>query len=178
MPLPPSRPVELMTHNDRAPTPGPAHRDTIAATTTGDIGRANLPAAITQGLTQPSGVPSPHLLSYAASVPLRPSVPLPVARPQFVAARLDRSNFRSLTAATPASSNTSRSGLGSSVSALRPAARADLGTLTTADSAGSASRFNSRATDLSTDRFSGAAVRPLERVSTAILHKSATTTTE
>ena len=86
-----------MTHNDRATTPGAAHRDAIAALTTGDIGRANLPAAITQGLAQPGGVPSPHLLSYAASVPLRPSVPLPVARPQFVAARLDRSNFRSLT---------------------------------------------------------------------------------
>ena len=178
MPLPPSRPVELMTHNDRAPTPGAAHRDAIAALTTGDIGRANLPAAITQGLAQPGGIPSPHLLSYAASIPMRASVPVPVARPQFVAARLDRSNFRSLTAATPASSNTSRSGLGSSVSALRPAARADLGALTTADSAGSASRFNSRATDLSTDRFSGAAVRPLERVSTATLHKPATTTTE
>ena len=178
MPLPPSRPVGLTVPNDRAPTPGAAHHDVIAALTTGDIGRANLPAAITQGLAPSSGIASSHLLSYAASLPLRPSVPLPVARPQFVAARLDRSNFRSLTAATPASRNMSRSGLGSSVSALRPAARADLGTLTAADSAGSASRFTSRATDLSTERFSGTAVRPLERVSTAPLHKAAATTTE
>ena len=178
MPLPPSRPVELTTRNDRAPTPGAAHRDAIAALTTADIGRANLPAAITQGLAQPNGVSAQHLLSYAAGLPFRPSVPLPVARPQLVAARLDRSNFRSLTAATPASRNTSRSGLGSSVSALRPAARADLATLTTTDPVGSASRFNSRATDLSTDRFSGAAVRPAERVSTATLHRATAPTTE
>ena len=66
---------------------------------------------------------------------------------QFVAARLDRSNFRSLTASGPAARAVVHSGLGSAVSALRPAAQAALGTMTgTASPA--AQGFGSSATEL------------------------------
>ena len=146
----------------------------------GDPGHTGLPSAITQGAGQAG--PVPHVLSYAAPVapdPGRRSASAPVARPQLVAARLDRSNFRTLTAATPASRNPSRSGLGSSVSALRPAARTDLGSMSTAGPSGPMSHgFGNRATDLSSDRFSGTAIAPLERVTTAVLRKPHATTTE
>ena len=105
-------------------------------------------------------------------------MPLPVARPQLVAARLDsRWTTSNLTGAIPAERQVPRAGMGSAVAALRPAAQASVGTMS-ADT-GSVPRrgFGTRATDLPTDRFSGSATTTQERVSTATLHKHSAATT-
>ena len=167
VPLPPNRPDEFALRTDHAPTPH------VAVAALPASARAGLPAAITGDGT----AAVPRVLAFAAPalgavVRAAPAaVPLPMSRPQFVAARLDRSNFRSLTGAGFGKSP-GRTGLGSSVSALRPAARASLGTMAAEASAGSARNFGPRATDLTSDRFSGAAVKPAERVSTAVLRKA------
>ncbi len=169
-PVPPARPGDAPSNgrSDHAPLPGPFR----SASAVPPSARAGLPAAITQGLGQPT---SPRVLAFAP--PVAPAVPLPVERPPLVAARLDRSNFRSLTGATPADHLPVRPGVGSALAALRPAAQASAASL--AGDSGSAPRrgFGAKATDLSTGSFSGAAVAPQERVSTATLHKRATTST-
>ncbi len=186
MPLPPRRPTELAAlgpaapvppmrpedaaRSDHAPTPG-SPRSTAALS---PLARAALPSAITQGFGQ---APPPRVLAFAPPAAPGPAVPLPVARPQLVAARLDRSNFRNLTGAIPAERQVPRAGMGSAVAALRPAAQASVGTMS-ADT-GSVPRrgFGTRATDLPTDRFSGSATTTQERVSTATLHKHSAATT-
>ncbi len=184
VPLPPRRPVEVAAvgpsapvplarpgdaaagRNDHAPAPPGAAR-TVAASASS--ARSGLPAAITQGLGQPA--PSPHVLAFAPSAGPAPAVPLPVARPPLVAARLDRSNYRSLTGAIPADHLPIRAGVGSAVAALRPAAQASAASLAGDSGTGARRGFGARATDLSTSSFSGSAVTSQERVSTATLHK-------
>jgi uncharacterized protein YcbK (DUF882 family) len=174
LPLPPNRPTETAAHTDHAP--GAPH-DAIAMLAAAAVaGRPALPAVITQGFGQGTGSAPAHILSYAAPSTRPAVVPLPVARPQLVAARLDRSNFRSLTAATPAERSPGHGGLGSSMSALRPAVQTSLGTLGGAAASSQSQGFHVRATDLSTDRFSGTAARPMDRISTAILRKPRPTT--
>ncbi len=163
-PVPPSRPGDV-ARSDHAPTPE-AIRGLAAGSA---VARAGLPAAITQGFGQPPA--PPRVLAFAPSAAALPTVPLPVARPQLVAARLDRSNFRSLTGATPADRQVPRAGMGSAVSALRPAAQASAGSLAGDGTSVPRRGFGARATDLPTDRFSGVAVTSGERVSTATLHK-------
>ena len=167
-PVPPARPEDT-ARSDHAPTPGLPRPVAALSPPT----RTGLPPAITQGFGQ---APPPRILAFAP--PAAPAVPLPVARPQLVAARLDRSNFRSLTGATPAERQVPRAGMGSAVAALRPAAQASVGAIS-ADT-GSVPRrgFGAKATDLSTDRFSGSATTTQERVSTATLHKRAATTAD
>ncbi|WP_237480888.1 DUF882 domain-containing protein [Lichenibacterium dinghuense] len=176
-PLPPRRPTELAaaapalparsadaaaSRSDHAPTPGA--RQAVAAAVPPSA-RTGLPAAITQGVGQAAA--APHVLAFATPAS---AVPLPVARPPLVAARLDRSNFRSLTGATPADHLPARAGVGSSVAALRPAAQATAASL--ASDGGAPRRgFGARATDLSTGSFSGSATSPQERVSTAASRK-------
>ena len=180
-PLPPRRPVELASagpvapvpplrpsetgRSDRAPPPGAPRIGAVALNAA--LARPNLPAAITQGLGQAT---PPRVLAFAPPAPAA-GVPLPVARPQLVAARLDRSNFHSLTGTTRAERLPARAGMGSAVSALRPAAQASLAALAADGTAAPRRGFGAKATDLPTDRFSGAAVSGGERVSTATLHK-------
>ena len=181
LPMPPRRPVEVASagpktptsrvdaaaagRDDRAAPPGPVRS---AASSSSPLGRPGLPAAITQGIA-PGPVPG-RVLAFAPSTPL-PAVPLPVTRPAFVAARLDRTNFHSLTGATRTDHLASRVGLGSGVAALRPAAQASAAALSSDGVPGARRGFGTRATDLSTDRFSGAAVSPEERINTATLRK-------
>ena len=186
MPLPPRRPVEIAAvgpaaappsarpgdaaagRNDRAPTPG-AGRVPVAPPSV----RAGLPAAITQGIGQPAS--TSRALAFAPQA--APAIPLPVTRPPLVAARLDRSNFRTLTGATPADRVAARAGVGSAVAALRPAAKASAASLASDGSAPPRRGFGARATELSTRSFSGSAVTAQERVSTATLHKRAAAAT-
>ncbi len=189
-PLPPRRPVELAAAGPGAPLPpsrptefasltpphGPDSRsgklDIAGRPPGGPTGRAaDLPAVITQGqaIGRPPASPA---LAYSAEAavpppPARPYVPLPVARPQFVAARLDRSNFRSLTGSTAAVRATARSAIGSSMTALRPAAQSAQSVMIAQSSGGFVQGFGSKATDLSSDRFAGSAVKPRERVITS-----------
>ena len=168
-PVPPMRPADA-ARTDRAPTlanvrgASPAMAGAVA-------NRSGLPAAITQGI----GQTPPRVMAFAAPVASAPAVPLPVSRPPLVAARLDRTNFRSLTGATPAERLQPRVGMGSAVSALRPAAQASAGALVGDSGSRPRRGFAPRATDLSTDRFSGAAVSGGEKVSTATLHRRAPT---
>ncbi len=185
VPLPPRRPVEVAAtgpaapvppvrggdaaagRNDHAPAPGAARAAVAAASL--PSARSGLPAAITQGLGQPAS--ASHVLAFAPSAGPAPAVPLPVARPPLVAARLDRSNYRTLTGTTPADHLPARAGVGSAVAALRPAAQASAASLAGDGGTGPRRGFGARATDLSTSSFSGSAVTAQELVSTATLHK-------
>ena len=86
-----------------------------------------------------------------------------------IAARLDARDWEGAERLLP------RAGMGSAVSALRPAAQASAGALVGDSGSRPRRGFAPRATDLSTDRFSGAAVPGGEKVSTATLHRRATT---
>ena len=181
-PLPPGRPTDMgkfvALNSDKAPgVTGSVKRDGIAGLiASAGPGRASgLPAVITQG-ARPEA--PPQVLAYAAPsgvAPVSPlarmGVPVPVARPNFIAARLDRSNFRALTASGAATRNPARAGLGSAVTALRPAVQANPGLLVASTSPGASHGFEAAPANLPADRFSGAAVKPREHVVT-----SATTT--
>ena len=191
MPLPPRRPVELAFAGPTAPLPPgrPVEFASLAPNKPGRPGplvglvpssAPSLPAVITQGAG--SSKP-PAVLAYAAPpapVPLPPSpperlaapsarvaVPLPLPRPNFVAARLDRSNFRSLTGSGVAARMPVRSGLGSAVMALRPAARLKFSLLSDQPSSDATQGFSAQPSPLTVDRFSGPAVMPREHVVTS-----------
>jgi len=152
--------------------------------------RPQLPAVITQGpdgvRSSPSGV-----LAYApAAVPAASALmaPLPGLRSAalgktgnpasralsnnrhsaIVPARLDGSNFRSLTSDTATTETATQSILGQSVYGLRAAARIEPGTLSNHLSANYVAQFASRATDLDTAHFSGSAVQPLPSAAEAL----------
>ncbi len=175
-PLPPGRPPELASLAalaPRAPT-----KDAITALL-GPVSShtAGLPAAITRGV-EPQKPPI-QVLAFAS--PAGPSgstpqiaVPIPLPRPSFVAARLDRSNFRSLTGKADTTKTPVRSGMGSTVGALRSAAKSNIGALVGQETPGAIIGFGTRATDLATDHFSGSAVKPREHVVTSNGGASAT----
>ncbi|HEX4765581.1 MAG TPA: DUF882 domain-containing protein [Lichenihabitans sp.] len=186
-PLPPRRPIELAFAGPSAPLP-PGRPVEFASLLPNKPGRPGLPggatptsapqlpAVITQGA---GGTKPPAVLAYAAPppIPLPPSppasiaapsarvaVPLPLPRPNFVAARLDRSNFRSLTGSGVAARMPVRSGLGSAVMALRPAARLKFSLLSDKPASDATQDFNAQPSPLTVDRFSGPAVMPREHV--------------
>ena len=171
LPLPPVRPIELSRPTEAAaPTPNSARlakADAIGALLNGRAAATpGLPPLITQG----SGARAmPQVLAYAGT-PIgtgRPGdVPLPVARPgDLVQARLDRSNFRSLTSVIRTDRTVTRAVLGSTVIGVRAASRGNAGVL--AVNAPVVTRFGSKVSDLATDRFSGPAVKSTERLITA-----------
>ena len=167
-PVPPSRPGEAsQSRSDHAPVPGARRPSTASAAPPST--RAGLPAALVQGFGRSTA--APRVLAFAPTPSADPAIPVPVSRPQLVAARLDRSNYRSLTGATPADHLAARAGMGSAVAALRPAAQASAASLAGDGGAVPHRGFGARATDLPTGSFSGSAVSPQERVSTATLHK-------
>ncbi|MDX7949963.1 DUF882 domain-containing protein [Lichenihabitans sp. Uapishka_5] len=167
MPLPPTRPSELTRPIE---APAPTAQQTARLNRADGINallttRSQLPSVITQGTSRGvrPGVP-PAVLAYAgpAGSPVSgdgPSpVPMPVPRPtDLVSARLDRSNFRSLTSGAKSEKSVPRSAMGSSVVGIRAAARASSSSFAAAQDASS---FGSKASDLATDRFSGAALKP------------------
>ena len=174
MPMPPVRPSELRTPIEPpAPTAQQAARlnraDGISSLL---ASRATLPAVITQGTGRGAhAAPPPAVLAYAGSQPEaapgagQVPVPMPVPRPaDLVSARLDRSNFRSLTSGAKAEKAVPRSAMGSSVVGIRAAARASSSSFA---SSSAPSSFGSHASDLSTDRFSGPAIKPEAKLVTA-----------
>ncbi len=191
-PLPPVRPVELaalappprLAPGRAAPQKVDAIAGLIGTFATVPPPRANeLPRVITQGtsLQRPK---VPGVMSYADDAsPLARSVVLtksttitPVAaraaaRPagseqgkktDLVAARLDRSNFRSLTAATEIASITTPTVMGSTVAPLRPAARVDARALVFSPAAELPSNFEPKRPQFGSDGFSGSALQAPE----------------
>jgi uncharacterized protein YcbK (DUF882 family) len=91
--------------------------------------------------------------------------PLPAATPSvktaIVSARLDRSNFRSMTAGAATAATPTQTVMGPAVTGLRQAARVVPGTFSNVPTAGYVTAFQERPSTLSTDHFSGTAVAPL-----------------
>lgn len=191
VPLPPSRPVEFADAGPGMPMPPirpaelnvPIEAPAPTAQQAARLGRANgisallaargtLPAVITQGTGRGSHpAPPAAVLAYAGPQAALPTgdppspVPMPIPRPaDLVSARLDRSNFRTLTSGAKAEKIVPRSAMGSSVVGIRAAARASSSTFA---GVSAPSSFGSRASDLSTDRFSGTALKADARLVTA-----------
>ncbi len=197
IPMPPRRPVELASPGPTTPlppgrppqfagaVPGPkgggqagptVQRDAIAALLgTVPSRTAGLPAAILHG--NKGAKPPAQLMAFAApvapiassssSLPTRVAVPIPTARPNFVAARLDPSRFPPLIGNEDTRRVPARTGMGSAVGALRSAAKTSLGALSSQPSPGAIIGFGTRATDLATDHFSGPALKSREHVVTS-----------
>ncbi len=154
------------------------------------LSHAPLPAVITQGPDGSKPAPA-NVLAYAATTatPVADATassslvaPMPGLRSaalnktgapvrnshQIVSARLDGSNFRSLTSDAAAVQTPTQSVLGASLYGLRAAAKVQPGTLSKNLSANYVARFASAATDLDTAHFSGAAVQPVPSAKDAL----------
>jgi uncharacterized protein YcbK (DUF882 family) len=179
IPLPPTRPVQLATV---IATPVPRAVAAYAANPSLD-GSAAIRGLLdaTQGARDPRNSAVANVLSEAAPKPDKPppqalalayapaggATPglraVALGRPylsktaaghaDFVAARLDRSNFRALTGSAPVTRMTTQSVLGPAVAAPRAASRAELNLMAAAPSAGYVTGFGHFATDLPTDAF-------------------------
>jgi hypothetical protein len=183
IPLPPLRPVQV-TVVISAPAPrvaayaadtsldgGAAIRSLIEATQGAREPRgAALPTVTTSGASKPEAAPSQAMaLAYApaggATTGLR-AVALgrpylskeAVGHADFVAARLDRSNFRALTGHKSVARMTTHSVLGPAATAPRAASRAELDLLAAAPAAGYVTGFGRIASDLPTNSFTRRAV--------------------
>jgi uncharacterized protein YcbK (DUF882 family) len=142
-----------------------------------------LPGIITQGpndgrTTQSftrSGSPSqPQVLAYAPMAQMeglrsaahgqRPDEPsrLADASSAVVPARLDRSNFRSLTEATETAEMESQTIFGPTLAGLRRAARVETAALSNTLESGYLARFGADATDLAANHFAGPSVASLD----------------
>lgn len=176
VPLPPSRPVEVAALRGASDAPGlPAARmdrptrDLIAAKLA-SLEAAPLPRVITEGAGRsvqgalsyapaPAPLPVPRPRAAALERPDLPKAPAP----DLVAARIDRANFHSLTAATPATRATSQAAaLGPTVAPVRQAARARLDGMALRSTVDVVSTFGDRPTgDLIPSNFTGPAVRAI-----------------
>lgn len=184
IPLPPVRPVALASlETPRAKAAMAAGKDPFS----GLIARsADLPGVITQG-TDAGGPSDMGLMAYAPdnaspAEPVRPNLRGTVQRvtspalaqpiglrsaglrrkPAMVAARLDRSNFVAFTRPDQISKSMPQTQLGSATG-LRAAAQANTAALVFTNAPVVTTRFGAVATDINTDRFTGPAVRPLNR---------------
>lgn len=83
-------------------------------------------------------------------------------KPGIVPARLDQSNFRSLTEATETAEMESQTIFGPTLAGLRKAARVETAALSSRLESGYLARFGVDATDLAADHFSGPSVASLE----------------
>jgi uncharacterized protein YcbK (DUF882 family) len=179
IPLPPTRPVRLATVIS---APAPRAVAAYAANTSMDAGGAirglleaaqgareaskpALPSAITEGTSRldpaarqtvalayaPAGGAAPGLRAVALG---RPYLSKEAAgHADFVAARLDRSNFRALTGSAPVTRLTTQSMLGPAIAAPRAASRADVNLFAATPSAGYVTGFGRAATDLPNASF-------------------------
>ena len=177
-PLPPVRPLELALAGREsetapaaqiAPTP-PARPKSLGR---GEEGRATVALA---NLMDPAGGAAPgalapqpraakesgaEALAYAPSPVVRTESASAMSKvaqkPEFVAARLDPSNFRAMIDAAPTARAAVCSVLGSSISAVRSAARAaGAGLLAATHSETLATRFSARITAPAPDKFAAA----------------------
>jgi hypothetical protein len=150
------------------------------------LSHAPLPAVITQGPDGSKATPV-GVLAYAPTAAATATsilvAPLPGLRSvalnktgatvrtehqPIVSARLDGSNFRSLTSDAATAQTPTQSVLGPSLYGLRAAAKIQPGTLSKNLSANYVARFASAATDLDTSHFSGAAVQPVASAKDAL----------
>jgi len=99
----------------------------------------------------PAGGATPGLRAVALGRPYLSTAA--IGHAAFVAARLDRSNFRALTGSRSVSRMTTQSVLGPAVAAPRAAARAEVNLLAAAPAAGYVTGFGRIATDLPSDAF-------------------------
>jgi uncharacterized protein YcbK (DUF882 family) len=183
IPLPPTRPVQIA-----AVISAPAPRAVAAYAADTSIGGSAIRGLIdaTQGAREPPKAPLPSVITDGTSKPDRASTQamalayapaggatpglraVALGRPflskeaaghaEFVAARLDRSNFRALTGSAPVMRMTTQSALGPAIAAPRAASRADFNPLAAAPSAGYVSGFGRIATDLPSASFAPRAV--------------------
>ena len=184
VPLPPARPVMSFIALQIPPprlddTPArPGRPDPIGkliATTAVTARPAALPGVITQGTSDKraaatTAVLTPGVLAYASDLP--GATPLQAARPSpavadgaadtaLVPARLDRSNFRTLTGAASTAMTKTHAVLGPAVTGLRQAIHAVSDVFASKPSADYPSHFEARASMPDTTRFSGSAVQQL-----------------
>ena len=177
LPLPPSRPAQILASTGLVPS-----SDGVTPL----LRAANVPAVITRGIAMPAASPTGAVLAYAplrVEAPVAPTIqavrtaasPRPAAmapavglraatlqKPvEFVAARLDPSNFILLVAPVSIARSSSGSELGSAVGALRTAARFTLAELVFGPPSPVAAHFASVASDLQVRNFAGRAVRPI-----------------
>jgi uncharacterized protein YcbK (DUF882 family) len=177
IPLPPTRPVRLATviatPVPRAVATYPADtsldgsaaiRGLLDATQGGrELRKSPLASALSEGASKPEPLQA-MALAYAPAGGATPGLrAVALGRPylskaaaghaDFVAARLDRSNFRALTGKAPVMRMTTQSVLGPAVAAPRAAARAEVNLLTATPSAGYVTGFGRIATDLPTSGF-------------------------
>jgi uncharacterized protein YcbK (DUF882 family) len=178
IPLPPTRPVQLATV---IATPVPravaayaaspsldgsaAIRGLLEATQGARDPQKSAPSALNEGAPKSDKPPAQTFaLAYAPAGGATPGLrAVALGRPylsktaaghaDFVAARLDRSNFRALTGSAPVIRMTTQSVLGPAVAAPRAASRAELNLMAATPSAGYVTGFGRIATDLPTDAF-------------------------
>jgi uncharacterized protein YcbK (DUF882 family) len=183
IPLPPTRPVQLATV---IATPVPravaayaaspsldgsaAIRGLLEATQGARDPQKSAPSALNEGAPKSDKPPAQTLaLAYAPAGGATPGLrAVALGRPylsktaaghaDFVAARLDRSNFRALTGSAPVTRMTTQSVLGPAVAAPRAASRAELNLMAATPSAGYVTGFGRIATDLPTDAFAARAM--------------------
>ena len=179
--------VPFVTSHPKAGGKPDAIAGLINATTVAPVPHASLPGVITHGSDRRAAATVPaQVLAYAAPGQIRGlrSAALGRAANHYaraaasengavVPARLDRSNFRSMTASTAAAQTTTQAVLGASVTGLRSAARAVDGTFSNHLSADYVSRFGVAATNLDTSHFAGPAVQPLSSATGALVASSA-----
>jgi uncharacterized protein YcbK (DUF882 family) len=188
-PVPPRRPIDLASLND---VPLPQLRtDTQPAMEAPEAPQAetpapaasapDLPGIITQGPSDGgsaqnftrSGPQSPsQVLAYAPMAQMEglrsaahekaPDARRADAGPGFVPARLDRSNFRSLTEGTETAEMESQTIFGPTLAGLRRAARVETAALSNSLESGYLARFGTDATELAADHFAGPSVASLD----------------
>ena len=167
VPQPLARPVEFA-----ALAAAPAKPETLAALAA-PLPPANvpvppvLPRVITEGLRRPvaanalafasSGAPAAQPAVSPLRAALAPDrVPVPPSKPDFTAVKLDRGNFRALTADAPAARMQ-----GGGAPSMRAHARGDMLSMALMPESGVAGSFGQSATgDLTADAFTGPAIRP------------------
>jgi uncharacterized protein YcbK (DUF882 family) len=167
-PLPPVRPIELAALAPPRPAPAAppsARKDAIAGLigtfdpSTSGAGPGGLPKVITEGTALQASAATPGVMAYApdpspvgrsvimkrsstVTLPVRTTrPPAPAKKTDFVAARLDRSNFQSLTSPTQVSRMETPTTLGSTIAALRPASRVDTQALVFSTAGASPAQF-------------------------------------
>jgi uncharacterized protein YcbK (DUF882 family) len=177
IPLPPARPVQLASVIAQpVPRPVAAYAASTpeldgTAAIRGLIEAAQgsrkpaLPNVITEGTSILGKAPQQTALAYAPAGGATPGLrAIALGRPylskeaigrrvDFVAARLDRSNFRALTGSAPAVRMTTQTVLGPALAAPRAASRADFDLLAAAPAAGYVTGFGRVATDLPVNSF-------------------------
>ncbi len=177
-PLPPTRPMELAfaASEDAAPVAAadvplpPSRPKSLGAA---ERGRADNALATLIDVTgsvegRPGATPAgmrgadADMLAYAPPPPVReetaagkPAAKAGAPRTSFVPARLDHSNFKEMTQATPASKTSTGSVLGASIGAVRSAARAAEPNMLSSQNGGAATRFSNHISAPAADKFAG-----------------------